>query len=149
MQATAIDRETPSAPRVIPREFGPRSRFEAGILGAGLGMLALTLGIAAVEIYRAERPPTEADLHRLIISTEFDRSPCPDGWASDHARHHDLTEAQIAAWYLSDAMSRTDGEIVRETVAYLDNPQDYRWVDGLALTQTQITLCIAESRRLL
>lgn len=130
-------------------DLAPRNRLESQAMAFGLGALALGLILTAAQVLLQPAPPTQADLHRAVIASGFDRAVCPDGWAADHAALLDLSEAEVSAWYVAESFRASDAEILSEAKAFFDNPRDFRWVEGMAMTVTQIKLCVAESRRLL
>lgn len=124
------------------------SAAETVCMMVGLGGMALALGVTVAQ---ATLPPvleTEAALRRAVTEAGFDASICPDGWAADHAQLLPMSEAEITAWYLSEAMSLSDAEVIASVGLYVTQPRDFRQIEGPALTRTQILLCIAESRRL-
>lgn len=140
---------------ILETENGPnpllerRDRIESQAMVVGLAALAFGLVIVAIHTLLQPAPPTQADLRQAIASSEFDRAICPNGWAAAHAEFLDLTEAEISAWYVAESFRASDDEIISDAKAFFENPRDYRWVEGMALTVTQIKLCVAESRRLL
>lgn len=133
----------------FPERLARRDRLESQAMGFGLGALGVGLLAVAINTLLQPAPPSKEDLHRAIIASGFDRAICPDGWAAQHAEYLDLTEAEISAWYVAESFRASDTHILEEATAFFESPRDYRWVEGMALTVTQIKLCVAESRRLL
>jgi|TARA_R110000850_G_scaffold2316_1_gene11389 hypothetical protein len=114
----------------------------------GLGGMALALGVTVAQ---ATLPPvfeTETALRQAVAEAGFDDAICPDGWADDHARLLDLSEAEVTAWYLRDALTLSDADVIASVGLYVTRASDFREIQGPALTRNQILLCIAESRRL-
>ncbi len=114
----------------------------------GLGGLALALGVTVAEATLDPVVITEEELRRAVVAADFDDAICPDGWAADHARLLDRTEAEIKAWYLREALELEDDEVILGVALYLARAKDFREIAGSALTRNQILLCIAEGRRL-
>ena len=124
------------------------TRLESVCLSLGLGGFALATGVSVAQATLPAPIETEAALRRAVIAAEFDEAVCPDGWAADHALLLDLTEPEIFAWYLREAFTLSDREVISGLGLYLANAQDYRMLEGPTFTRNQILLCIAESRRL-
>ncbi|WP_139176600.1 hypothetical protein [Jannaschia faecimaris] len=131
-----------------PRKFAAVSRVETVCMVFGLGGMLLALGVTVAQ---ATLPPvleTEGALRRAVVQSGFDASICPDGWAADHAAMLPLTEAEVTAWYLTEATRLSDAEVIASVGIYVTQIKDFRQIEGPALTRNQILLCIAESRRL-
>ena len=126
----------------------PASRFESVCLMLGLGGLLVAIAVTVAQQTFAPILRTEAALRQAMAAADFDASVCPDGWAADHARLLGLTEAEVTAWYLREALRLSDVDIITTVGLYVTRPQDFRQIEGPALTRNQIVLCIAESRRL-
>jgi hypothetical protein len=142
--------ESPTEAQFCPdAALARRDRLESQAMGFGLAALVVGLIVVAVHTLMQPAPPTKEDLQRAVIASGFDRAICPDGWAASHAEYLDLTEAEISAWYVAESFRASDEHIINEAKAFFENPRDYRWIEGMALTVTQIKLCVAESRRLL
>ena len=124
------------------------SGLETACMVIGLGGMALALGVTVAQ---ATLPPvfeTETALRQAVAEAGFDDAICPDGWADDHARLLDLSEAEVTAWYLRDALTLSDADVIASVGLYVTRASDFREIQGPALTRHQILLCIAESRRL-
>ena len=154
LPATALYRlralfpRTQSRARASRRGWVATSRAETLCMVVGLGGMALALGVTVAQ---ATLPPvieTEAALRRAVVAAGFDAGICPEGWAADHAAILPLTEAEVTAWYLEEAMQITDAEVIASVGFYVTQPADFRQLEGAALVRNQILLCIAESRRL-
>lgn len=114
----------------------------------GLGGMALALGVTVAQATLVPVTLTADALRQAVAAADFDDAICPDGWAADHAKLLGLTEAQVTAWYLRESLELTDRDVIGGVTVYLANAQDYRMIEGPALTRNQILLCVAESRRL-
>lgn len=114
----------------------------------GLCGLAIALGVTVAQATLSPVRATADALRVAVAKAGFDDAVCPDGWAADHAALLGLTEAQVTAWYLREASDLSDEEVINGVSIYLSNAQDFRMIEGVALTRNQILLCVAESRRL-
>lgn len=128
--------------------FTTTNRVETACLVLGLGGMALALGVTVAQATLPQVLETEAALRRAVVEAGFDARICPDGWAADHAAILPLTEAEVTAWYLRDAMVLSDADVIASVGLYVTRASDFRELEGAALTRNQILLCIAESRRL-
>ena len=148
MPATIPTDRASSRPRLFADGV---SALESVALGIAAVLLAVGLAIGAGDVLaqRALQQDVEADLRALVVETGYDAEICPNGWAAAHAPIVGMTEAEVTAWYLREAIERTDREVVRDVALWLRAPSDYRRVEGAALTRTQILLCVAESRRMI
>ncbi|MEM7641329.1 MAG: hypothetical protein AAF366_02235 [Pseudomonadota bacterium] len=126
----------------------PRSRIETAAMVLGLGGVALALGVAVAQATLVPMKMTADALRAAVAHAGFDDAVCPDGWAADHAKLLGLTEAQVTAWYLRESLELSDRDVIGGVSVYLANAQDFRMIEGPALTRNQILLCVAESRRL-
>ena len=126
----------------------PQNRREMVAMGLGLGALFAAVAWEGAQALLAPAPPGPEVLAAAMATTSFEGEACPNGWAETHAAGSALTEAQVSAWYVSESFRATDGEIIRDAAAFLDAPEAHL-ADGRPATETQIALCIAESRRLL
>lgn len=124
------------------------SRLETACMVLGLGGMALALGVTVAQATLAPLLETEDALRQAVAEAGFDDTVCPDGWADDHARLLNLTEAEVTAWYLRDALTLSDADVIASVGLYITRASDFREIQGPALTRNQILLCIAESRRL-
>ncbi len=129
-------------------EVAPEGRLEAVCLMVGLGGMALALSLVVAQRTFSPVVRTEAALRTAMAAADFDRAVCPDGWAATHARLLGRTESEVAGWYLREALTLSDEEVITVVGTYVTRPQDFRQIEGEALTRNQIVLCIAESRRL-
>jgi hypothetical protein len=118
-------------------------------MAAGLAVLAAALTASLGGAIGAVSHDPAVTLQQAAVQAGFDATVCPDGWAADHARILPMTEAEITSWYLAEAFTRSDAEVLAAVNAYLAAPQGFRQVEGTALTHNQINLCIAESRRMI
>lgn len=134
--------------RRLAAELGGASRLESACMVLGLGGMALALVLTLAQMTLAPVVRTQEALRRMVVEAGYDASMCPDGWAGDHAAMLDLTEAEVTAWYLSEAVNLSDADVIAAVGHYIGNAGDFRQVGGVALTRNQILLCIAESRRL-
>ena len=135
-----------------PRLFADgASALESMALGVAAILLAVGLAIGAGDALaqRALQQAADADLRALVVEVGYEAEVCPNGWAAAHAPIVGMTEAEVTAWYLREAIERTDREVVRDVALWLRAPADYRRVEGPALTRTQILLCVAASRRMI
>ncbi|MCK0167424.1 hypothetical protein MWU52_07690 [Jannaschia sp. S6380] len=128
--------------------LGDASRLESVCVGLGLGGMVLALVLTLAQFAFAPVIRTQAALRDMVVQTGFDAAMCPQGWAGDHAARLDLTEAEVTAWYLRDALRLSDAEVIASVGLYVANPGDFVPTQGAARTRNQILLCIAESRRL-
>lgn len=126
----------------------PRSRIETAAMVLGLGGVALALGVTVAQATLVPMKMTADALRAAVAHAGFDDAVCPDGWAADHAKLLGLTEAQVTAWYLRESLELSDRDVIGGVSVYLANAQDFRMIEGPALTRNQILLCVAESRRL-
>ncbi|WP_092778095.1 hypothetical protein [Jannaschia pohangensis] len=110
--------------------------------------MSLALGVMVAQATLAPVITTEDALREAVSQAGFDASICPDGWAADHAALLDVAESEVTAWYLQDALTLSDQDVIAAVGYYVTHPKDFRRIEGMALTRTQIMLCIAESRRL-
>lgn len=114
----------------------------------GLVAMVLALGVTVAQATLVPVSMTSDALRVAVAQADFDDAVCPDGWAADHAALLGVTEAQVTAWYLRESQHLSDLEVIGAVTSYLENARDFRMIEGLALTQNQILLCVAESRRL-
>ena len=135
------------ARRLVGAVGGP-NLLETGAMAAGAACMALALGVTVAQATLAPVIQTPAALRRAVAASGIGDPLCPDGWAADHARRLDLTEAQVTAWYLREALELEDDDVIRAAGHYLTRPEDFRGIGGAALTRNQIVLCIADGRRL-
>lgn len=128
-----------------------RTSLEALGIAVAAGAMTVAIGSALGEADDARAAMVEEGpaLREIVEASGFDAAICPDGWAADHAPMLQMTEAEVTAWYLRDALERDDADVRDSIAAWLAAPADYRMVEGAALTQTQILLCVAESRRMI
>lgn len=132
----------------LAAQFRDASRGEAICLALATASLVLSLGVTVAQATLAPVVLTEKALRRAAVSVEFEGGLCPDGWAARHAAVIGMTEAEVTAWYLREAMEMSDRAVISAVGLYLTNATDFRQIEGLALTRNQIYLCIAESRRM-
>lgn len=110
----------------------------------GLSLAATALALAA-SLAQAAIPPLAAtpdDLRRAVAHARPGAAACPDGWAAMQAPRTGLTEAELTAWYLRDALTLDDAEVIAGVGALLTRPA------GAYGPRAQILLCVAQSRRL-
>jgi hypothetical protein len=124
------------------------SPLEAACLAIGLAGAVLALGVTVAQATLAPTLPSEEALRGAAVSASAQGALCPDGWAADHARLLDLTEAEVTAWYLREAMTVPDEEVVAAVGLWLTSPAQARTAEARAATYAQIMLCVAESRRM-
>jgi hypothetical protein len=134
--------------RAVVAGLSPRTLLETGAMVGGIGSLALALGVTVAQATLVPVARTAAELRMIVARAGFEAAVCPDGWAARHAALLDLSEAQVTAWYLRESMELSDREVIGAVGVFLENPKDFRGIEGAALTRNQILLCIAESRRL-
>lgn len=130
-------------------DLGARDRFEAAAMLAGLGCLASGLALGAAQAVMAPAAPSLDELQGAIAASGVDRALCPDGWAAEHAAFLDMSEAEVSAWYLAESLRASDAEILRDASAYFSEPSAFEWVEGMSVTAMQVTLCVAQSRRMI
>lgn len=127
---------------------GPASGFEAACTMLGLGGMLLAVVVTVAQQTFAPVLRTGAALRQAMAQADFDPCVCPDGWAAAHARRLGLTEAEVTAWYLREALRLSDEDVISTVGIIVARPDDVRRIEGAALARNQIVLCIAESRRL-
>jgi hypothetical protein len=132
--------------RAILRNVRSASRGEALCLAAGLSGLAMALGVTVAQ----------ATLAPVILSADGIRAAaaqadgplCPDGWAAEHAARLGLSEAEMTAWYLREAMTLPDHAVMVTAGMVLTQIDPDGPIDDHAAARHQIMLCVAESRRM-
>ena len=118
------------------------NRLERACLGTALAGAALALAASLAQAALPPIPTTPDELRRAVSRAGPDAAACPDGWAAAQAPQVGLTEAELTAWYLREALTLDDAAVVAGVGALLSWPAD---TSG---PRAQILLCIAQSRRM-
>ena len=135
--------------RRAPRDVRASEVMEVGVLAICAGVMAFLIATGLGRSMTHAPSLTEDALRHLVATSGFDMALCPDGWAARHAPLQHMTEAEVTAWYLSEANVRSDNDVIEVVGQWFATPRDFRLIEGDGLTYTQINLCIAESRRLI
>jgi hypothetical protein len=131
-QSVDLAAETPETRR--------EGRLEAGALTIGLGAMVLSVCVTMAQAMLGPPPDASSDRRAVVMVGPV----CPDGWAARHAMRLGLTEAQVAAWALREALTLSDAEAAAVLVA----ADPYPLAVAGRSTPVQIALCVLEHRRL-
>jgi hypothetical protein len=137
--------------RITTRRARRLDRRLSWSLAVGAAVLAIASTVTLSDATGAVRPAAEADpaLHRaqLAVAAGFRGTVCPDGWAAGQAARLSLTEAEVTARYLAQALTLTDAQLLARIEAPL--AAGTAPLGPEAALAGQIALCVAESRRLI
>jgi hypothetical protein len=131
--------------RSVRSQVATPSRLEAGCLGIGMFGAVLALGVTVAQATLAPPLPSHDSLRD--IAARAGAELCPDGWAAEHASRLGATESEVMAWYLREALTVPDDALIATVGLHLSSAGSGDG-DARAHAETQILLCIAESRRL-
>lgn len=136
--------------RAVPLER-PVRRSRAEAVALVLCLVIMTLALFISLWFALSSPPAtdDAALRQSVLAKAGGAPVCPDGWAGDHALRLGISEAEVTAWYLQDALMLPDAAVIAGVGAHFARADRPRPGAANVVTQDQILLCVAESRRLL